>query len=104
MNRGDDPQVGVIARGDEIKRLHEHTAANARRVEEVAKALSDTRYQLERLEEARVQAQAEATRRQELFSDTKTKLGAARAELDQARRAASRSIRAAPISTPSAKR
>jgi chromosome segregation protein len=85
MNRGDDPQVGVIARGDEIKRLHEQTSANARRVEEVAKALSDTRFQLERLEEARVQAQAEATRRQELFSDTKAKLGATRVELDQAR-------------------
>jgi chromosome segregation protein len=85
MNRGDDPQVGVIARGDEIKRLHEHTSANARRVEEVAKALSDTRFQLERLEEARVHAQAEATRRQELFSDTKAKLGAARTELDQVR-------------------
>jgi chromosome segregation protein len=85
MNRGDDPQVGVIARGDEIKRLHEHTSANARRVEEVAKALSDTRFQLERLEEARVHAQAEATRRQDLFSDTKAKLGAARTELDQAR-------------------
>jgi chromosome segregation protein len=85
MNRGDDPQVGVISRGDEIKRLHEQTSANARRVEEVAKALSDTRFQLERLEEARVQAQAEATRRQELFSDTKAKLGATRVELDQAR-------------------
>jgi chromosome segregation protein len=88
MNRGDDPQVGVIARGDEIKRLHEQTAANARRVEEVAKALSDTRFQLERLEEARVQAQAEATRRQELFSDTKAKLGATRTELEQARQRA----------------
>ncbi|MEO8465090.1 MAG: chromosome segregation protein SMC [Gammaproteobacteria bacterium] len=85
MNRGDDPQVGVIARGDEIKRLHEQTSANARRVEEVAKALSDTRFQLERLEEARVQAQAEATRRQELFSETKAKLGASRTGLDQAR-------------------
>ena len=49
------------------------------------KALADTRYQLERLEEARAQAQAEATRRQELFADTKAKLGASRAELEQAR-------------------
>ena len=85
MNRSDDPQVGVIARGDEIKRLRDQTASNARRVEEVAKALSDTRFQLDRLEEARVQAQAEAARRQELFADTKAKLGGARAELDQAR-------------------
>ncbi len=71
MNRSDDPQVGVIARGDEIKRLRESTQTAARRVDEVAKALADTRFQLERLEEARAQAQAEATRRQDLFADTK---------------------------------
>ncbi|HVY66908.1 MAG TPA: chromosome segregation protein SMC [Gammaproteobacteria bacterium] len=85
MNRGDDPQAGVIARGDEIKRLREQAAATARRVDEVAKALADTRFQLGRLEEARVQAQAEATRRQELFSDTKARLGTTRAELERAR-------------------
>jgi chromosome segregation protein len=88
MNRSDDPQVGVIARGDEIKRLRESTQAAARRVEEVAKALADTRFQLESLEEARAQAQAEATRSQDLFADTKAKLGASRAELDQARQRA----------------
>jgi chromosome segregation protein len=85
LNRSDDPQVGVIARGDEIKRLRETTQTAARRVDEVAKALADTRFQLERLEEARAQAQAEATRRQDLFADTKAKLGASRTELEQAR-------------------
>jgi chromosome segregation protein len=88
MNRSDEPQVGVIARGDEIKRLRESAQAAARRVEEVAKALADTRFQLESLEEARAQAQAEATRSQDLFADTKAKLGASRAELDQARQRA----------------
>ena len=91
MNRSDDPQVGVIARGDEIKRLRESTQTAARRADEVAKALADTRFQLERLEEARAQAQAETTRRQDLFADTKAKLGASRAELDQARNARRRS-------------
>jgi chromosome segregation protein len=88
MNRSDDPQVGVIARGDEINRLREGAQSGARRVEEVAKALADTRYQLERLEEARAQAQVEAARRQDLFADTKAKLGASRAELEQARQRA----------------
>ena len=88
MNRSDDPQVGVIARGDEINRLREGTQSTARRVEEVAKALADTRYQLERLEEARAQAQVEAARRQDLFADTKATLGASRAELEQARQRA----------------
>jgi chromosome segregation protein len=89
MNRSDDPQLGVIARGDEIKRLRDATQATARRVEEVAKALADTRFQLERLEEARAQAQAEASRRQEALAATKAKLGVSRAELDQARQRAS---------------
>jgi chromosome segregation protein len=88
MNRSDDPQVGVIVRGDEIKRLRDGTQSTARRVEDVAKALADTRYQLERLEEARAQAQVETTRRQDLFADTKAKLGASRAELEQARQRA----------------
>jgi chromosome segregation protein len=85
MNRSDDPQVGVIARGDEIKRLRESAQATARRVDDVAKALADTRYQLERLEEARAQAQAESGRRQEALADARAKLGANRAELEQAR-------------------
>jgi chromosome segregation protein len=85
MNRSDDPQVGVIARGDEIKRLREGTQSTARRVEEVAKTLADTRLQREQLEEARAQAQVEATQRQELLADAKAQLGASRAELDQAR-------------------
>ncbi len=88
LHRSDDPQVGVIARGDEIKRLHESTQVGARRSDEVGKALADTRYQLERLEDARAQAQAEATRRQELLADAKAKLGASRAEIDQARQRA----------------
>jgi len=89
MNRSDDPQVGVIARGDEIKRLRESTQSTARRAEEVAKALADTRFQRERLEEARAQAQVEATQRQELLADAKAQLGGSRAELDQARQRAS---------------
>jgi chromosome segregation protein len=88
LNRSDDPQVGVIARGDEIKRLRESAQTGARRVDEMAKALADTRFQLERLEGARGEAQAEATRRQEMLADVRAKLGANRVELDQARQRA----------------
>jgi chromosome segregation protein len=87
-HRSDDPQVGVIARGDEIKRLRETTSTAARRADEVAKALADTRFQLERLEGARQEAQAETTRRQEFLAETRAKLGASRAELEQARQRA----------------
>jgi chromosome segregation protein len=85
INSTDDPQVGVISRGDEIKRLHEAVSTASRRVDEVAKALADTRTQLERLEEGRAHAQAEATRRQQLHTETKTDLGTCRGELEQTR-------------------
>jgi chromosome segregation protein len=85
INRSDDPQVGVIARGEEIKRLTENVDATAKRVDEVAKALADTRFQLERLEEARVAAQSEVGRRQQLHVDTKTNLATTRNELEQMR-------------------
>ncbi|HJR69494.1 MAG TPA: chromosome segregation protein SMC [Gammaproteobacteria bacterium] len=88
LHRSDDPQIGVIARGDEIERLRDDTQIAARRSEEVSKALADTRFQLERLEAARAHAQTEATRRQELLADAKAKLGASRAEIDQARQRA----------------
>ncbi len=85
IGRSDDPQVGVIARSEEINRLREAVTTAARRADEVAKALIDTRAQLERLEEARAHAQAETTRRQQLHADTKTELGTCRGELDQVR-------------------
>jgi chromosome segregation protein len=85
IGRSDDPQVGVIARGEEIKSLQEAVGAGARRVEDVAKALTDTRSQLELLEEGRSQAQAEATKQQQMHSETKTALGTCRAELEQVR-------------------
>jgi chromosome segregation protein len=88
LNRSDDPQVGVIARGDEIARLKENSTGLARRAEDVAKALTDTRFQLERLEEARSHAQAEATRRADLHAEAKAKLGTGRGELEQLRQRA----------------
>ena len=85
INPTDDPQVGVIARAEEIQKLRDSVTAVAHRVEEMAKALADTRQQLERLEETRASAQAEANRRQQLQSETKAKLVAVRTELEQTR-------------------
>src|SRR5690606_15898962 len=53
INRSDNPEVGVIARSEEISRLKMQTGTCASRVEEVAKALADTRLRVEQLEEAR---------------------------------------------------
>ena len=85
ISSNDDPQVGVIARGEEIKRLQTAVAATSRRIEDVTKALADTRTQLDRLEDSRAVAQTEATQRQQHQAETKTELAACRAELEQVR-------------------
>jgi chromosome segregation protein len=85
ISSNDDPQVGVIARGDEIKRLQTAVSATSRRIDDVTKALADTRTQLDRLEDSRGVAQSEATQRQQLQAEAKTELAACRAELEQVR-------------------
>jgi chromosome segregation protein len=85
ISSNNDPQVGVIARGEEIKRLQTAVSATSRRIEDVTKAHADTRSQLDRLEESRAVAQSEATQRQQLQAEAKTELAACRAELEQVR-------------------
>ena len=85
ISSNNDPQVGVIARGEEIKRLQTLVAATSRRIEDVTKALADTRVQLDRLEDSRTGAQTDATQRQQAQAEAKTELAACRAELEQVR-------------------
>ncbi|HEX7079662.1 MAG TPA: chromosome segregation protein SMC [Gammaproteobacteria bacterium] len=85
INRSDDPELGVIARGEEIARLKMQTGTTAARADDVARALAETRSRLEQLEEARKQAQVESTERQQRHTEIKTQLESARAELEQAR-------------------
>jgi chromosome segregation protein len=85
INRNDDPQVGVLTRAEEIKKLREAVGVTAARVEEVAKMLADTRSELERLEESRAMAQGVAGRRQQVAAQTKAQLLTCRGELEQIR-------------------
>ncbi len=85
INSGDDPQVGVLARGEEIERLREAVAASARDADAVAQRLADTRTRLEELEAARAQAQAHATEQQEQYAETRTQLESKRTQLEQLR-------------------
>jgi chromosome segregation protein len=89
ISSNNDPQVGVIARGEEIKRLQTLVASTSRRIEDVAKALTDTRTQLDLLEGSRAAAQTDATQRQQAQAEAKTELAACRAELEQVRARAS---------------
>ncbi len=85
INRSDDPEIGVIARGEEISRLKSQTSATAARVEDVAAELADTRVRIEQLENSRKQAQNEANQKQQRYAETKTQLEASRTELEQLR-------------------
>jgi chromosome segregation protein len=89
ISSNNDPQVGVIARGEEIKRLQTLVSSTSRRIEDVAKALTDTRTQLDRLEGSRAEAQTDTTQRQQAQAEAKTELAACRAELEQVRARAS---------------
>ncbi|MGB7213605.1 MAG: chromosome segregation protein SMC [Gammaproteobacteria bacterium] len=85
INRNDDPEVGVIARNEEISRLKKQIDETAARVDEVAQTLADTRIRIEELEQARANAQAESNQQQQRYAEIKSQLESARAELEQTR-------------------
>jgi chromosome segregation protein len=85
INRSDDPQVGVLERGEEIKALQRDVASGARIVGETEKTLLEIRAQLERLEKAGAQAQNDASDRQQLYAETKSALETHRARMEQER-------------------
>jgi chromosome segregation protein len=85
VNRSDDPRAGVIQRTEEIKVVTARIQEGSRRADEVEKMLSDTRTRLEQLEDTRTHAQAEATRRQNLYGETKAQLESGRSKLEHGR-------------------
>ena len=85
INRSDDPQVGVLARGDEIKRLQIDANSGARQVAEIEKSLTDIRARLEQLEQTEAQALIDVNERQQHYTETKSELGTNRARLEQER-------------------
>ena len=85
VNRSNDPHAGVIQRTEEIKVVSARIKESSRRADEVQKMLSDTRTRLQQLEDTRTHAQAEATRRQNLYSETKTQLESQRSKLEHGR-------------------
>ena len=85
INRSDDPQVGVLARGDEIKQLQIDVSSGAHQVAETEKTLADLRAQLERLEQTGGEALTEVNDRQQRYTETKSELGTSRTRLEQER-------------------
>jgi chromosome segregation protein len=84
INRSDDPQAGVLARGDEMLQLQDEVDVRIHRAEGFEKELTGTRRKLEDLEESRAKTQAKATERQQFYSETKSNLETTRVTLEQA--------------------
>jgi chromosome segregation protein len=85
INRSDDPQVGVLAREDEIKRLKLDTDSGARQVAETEQTRMEIRTQLERLEETGAQALTDTNEHQQRYTETKSELEMGRTRLEQER-------------------
>ena len=85
INRSDDPQVGVLAREDEIKRLKLDTDSGARQVAETEQTRMEIRTQLERLEQTGAQALTDANEHQQRYTETKSELEMGRTRLEQER-------------------
>ena len=88
IHSGDDPQLGVLVRSEEIHRLRREIAAAFAQAEQAAQELARTREGLEDLETKRAAAQLDANDKQERYTEAKTKLEAGRLALDEARRRA----------------
>ena len=83
INGTDDPQVGVLRRGEEIKSLS--VAIEKRSIEqsEIQGSLQTIRLALERFEVDRVKAQEETAKQQEFHSQIKSNLDTTRLTLEQ---------------------
>ena len=83
VKRGADPQAGVLARAEELKRVRKAVAAGMREVRELERVSVETRNKLEQLESSRAHVQADAASRQQLYADTRSELDAGRSRLDE---------------------
>ncbi len=83
INGTDDPQVGVLHRGEEIKKLGTSIEKGSIQQKEMQKSLQEIRVRLESLEAERVKAQEEVSRKQESYSQIKSNIDTTRLTLEQ---------------------
>jgi chromosome segregation protein len=81
----DDPQLGVIARGEEIEKLRHDLADNAKLCETAAKHLSDIRQRLEHVEAVGTEQQSDLAVLQSAYTEAKTELEGTRARMGESR-------------------
>ena len=83
VRRDADPQAGVLARSEEIKRLRKGIASYAAQVEELQGELRKVRKDMERIESRQGRARANAAERQQHYSDIRSELETGRSRLDE---------------------
>ena len=83
IRRDADPQAGVLARSEEIKRLRKGIASSAAQVEELQGELGKVRKDMERIESRQGRARANAAERQQHYSDIRSELETGRSRLDE---------------------
>ena len=83
VRRDADPQAGVLARSEEIKRLRKGIASCAAQVEELQGELGRVRKDMERIESRQGRARANAAERQQHYSDIRSELETGRSRLDE---------------------
>ena len=82
IRRDADPQAGLLARVDEIKKLRKNVAASAERVEAQETRLGETRTELERIEAGLGSAQSDAGECQQRYADVRSELESGRSRLE----------------------
>ena len=84
-NSSDDPQVGVLARGEEIERLQSSIAESSAEVEMRASRLGGIRGRLEELEAGRVGNQSRLEDLQQAYADVRAELETGKTRREQLR-------------------
>jgi chromosome segregation protein len=85
VNSDDDPQRGVISRGEEIETLRHTIDEASNRLEDLAAKLKKTRADLGQIEERHAELQSQANEQQRRYAQAKGELETVRVSLDQVR-------------------
>ena len=83
IRRDADPQAGLLARAEEIKKLRKSIASSAKQVEAQDTGLAEIRTELERIEAGQESAQADAGQCQQRYAEVRNELESNRSRLEE---------------------
>ncbi len=83
IRRDADPQAGLLARAEEIKKLRKSIASSAKQVEAQVTGLAGIRTELERIEAGQESAQADTGECQQRYADVRSELESSRSRQEE---------------------